>query len=122
VITIGKTHAYKQNNCSDNHDECPAALTESFDNFGSWLVSFGIGALGVTLILLAIVTCYRMAFGKGAPGSAERRMPSLNWKVLRFAGVGAGSCWALANFLITAAVVIGSSLFSIAFGFFIRVE
>ena len=41
-------------------------------------------------------------------GSAVR-MPSLHWQVLKKAGVGAGTFWAIGNFFCTASVVMGGN-------------
>ena len=102
VITIGKDHVYKMNHCNSSDTKaCPATVIEAFDNHGSWLVSFGMGALAFTLILLSIASVFNIARGKPRP--------SLHWDVLQFAGVGAGSCWALANFLQLSAVVAGGN-------------
>ena len=114
VITVGKASVLKANNCTKAQKVCPAQsivvhnvtrpagyVTEAFDNHGSWLVSFGIGALGFTIFLYAIASAVNMARGKPRPG--------FHWDVMHFAGVGAGSCWALANFLQLAAVVAGGN-------------
>jgi len=110
VITVGKSHVLKANGCTKKQKVCPAHanangpagfVTEAFDNHGSWLVSFGIGALGFTLFLYCIASVYNIARGMPRPG--------FHWDVMHFAGVGAGSCWALANFLQLAAVVAGGN-------------
>ena len=98
VLTVAKTDYQKKDNCTFSKHDCPRDLTESFDNFGSWLVSFGIGALMVTLTLLALVSAQRAMVG--------RSPPSLHWDVLKTAGVSAGLSWSIANFLTVAAVVL----------------
>ena len=96
VLTVAKQIYQKDDNCSFSKHDCPHDLSESFDNFGSWIVSFGIGALLVTLTLLALVSFQRFLVG--------RPPPSLHWDVLKTAGVSAGLSWSMGNFLITAAV------------------
>jgi len=98
VLTVAKSAVAKENNCSFKKKDCPKDVTEAYDNFGSWLVSFGIGAIGVTLILLAIVSVAKMM--QGLP------LPALHWNVLKRSGVAAGICWSIANFLIIAGNVI----------------
>ena len=71
VLTVAKTDYQKKDNCSFSKDDCSHDLTESFDNFGSWIVSFGIGAMMVTLALLALVSAQRALVG--------RPPPSLHW-------------------------------------------
>ena len=66
------------------------------------MVTFGIGAEITTLTLLSVATTFRCCV-QGIPP------PSLHWGVLKYAGVAAGSCWVLGNFMITAAVVMGGN-------------
>lgn len=96
VLTVAKQVYQKDDNCSFSKHDCPHKLSESFDNFGSWIVSFGIGALLVTLTLLALVSFQRFLVG--------RPPPLLHWDVLKTAGVSAGLSWSVGNFLTTAAV------------------
>ena len=58
-------------------------MDEAFDHFGSWFASFGIGALAVTLFLLA---CVSVQHGG---------VPDLHFRTLRTAGVAAGSFWVI---------------------------
>ena len=53
VVQQGKKIEELRAHCFPQNVTCPPALVESFDTFGSWYVSFGIGALAVTLVLLA---------------------------------------------------------------------
>lgn len=98
VLTVAKKDVEKANNCSVKAATCSPEVNEEYDNFGSWLVSFGIGALGVTLILLLIVSLFRAMTGQP--------MLSLHWGVLKRSGVAAGVCWSIANFLIIAGNVL----------------
>ena len=88
---------------------CSAALEEQFDKFGSWFVSFGIGAMGVTLFVLACVVSWDMVVRRKPP-------PHFHWKVLRVNGVAAGSFWVLGNFFLTLAVVRGGNAIVMAQG------
>eukprot|EP00039_Didymoeca_costata_P028444 m.21079 g.21079 ORF g.21079 m.21079 type:complete len:385 (-) comp7025_c0_seq1:159-1313(-) len=112
TLTIGKKFADKKNNCTlspNKKDDCPRDLHEGFDVLGSWWVSFGCGAVAVTLILYTIVSIQRMLCGKGEPGSPGRLPPSLHWNTLKSAGVAAGCCWVVGNFFITLATVLGGN-------------
>ena len=97
VIQQGKKIEETSAGCAASNVTCPPALIEAWDTFGSWYVSFGIGALGVTLVLFLIVSCFR--------GS----MLPLHWSVLRVAGVKAGLFWVVGNFGTTLAVVRGGN-------------
>ena len=88
---------------------CSAALEEQFDKFGSWFVSFGIGAMGVTLFVLACIVSWDMVVRRKPP-------PHFHWKVLRVNGVAAGSFWVLGNFFLTLAVVRGGNAIVMAQG------
>lgn len=103
-FTMSNAHCGKKET-PQSSDACKG-LFESFDHVGSWLVSFGIGAILVTLTLLALVCAQRRLTGKTAE---DRAMPSLHWNVLKHSGVAAGCSWALANFLIITANVIGGN-------------
>ena len=69
--------------------------------FGSWMVSFGIGAALVTLGAFASASVARLLEGQ--------RPPALHWQVMRVPGSIAGTLWAIANFCGIAAVARGGS-------------
>ena len=97
MVQLAKAAEEHRHHCGAHpSDTCPT-LEESFDNFGSWMASFGIGALGITLVFLGAVALRHHC-------RTGRRLP-LHWATLRTAGVAAGMCWSVGNFLITAAVV-----------------
>jgi len=73
------------------------------------MVTFGIGALVITLCLYAIVCAYRIIHTGGIYTEQERAPPPLHWPVLKFAGVSAGICWSLANVCIIEATVLGGN-------------
>ena len=60
---------------------CIMGFFQAFNNVGSWMVSFGIGALTLTLTLLGALT------------AVQGRAPDLHWDVLKVAGVQGGLCW-----------------------------
>ena len=98
VVQQGKKIEELRAHCFPQNVTCPPALVESFDTFGSWYVSFGIGALAVTLVLLA-----GLALTRGG------KCPKFHWRVLRVAGVQAGGFWVVGNFFTTLAVVRGGN-------------
>lgn len=89
-------------NCTLKVTSCPPRLVESFNTFGSWMVSFGLGAWGVTLLLLLGHSLWR------------RSLPNLHWRTLRKAGVWAGVFWVLGSLFITLAVVAGGNAVELA--------
>eukprot|EP01065_Artemidia_motanka_P036241 TRINITY_DN44151_c0_g1_i1.p1 TRINITY_DN44151_c0_g1~~TRINITY_DN44151_c0_g1_i1.p1 ORF type:complete len:421 (+),score=162.90 TRINITY_DN44151_c0_g1_i1:60-1265(+) len=101
IVNAGKQYEQNQEGCRHCKDQCSDKLKEQFDNFGSWMVSFGIGAAMVTSSFLAIYAVYRKAIGQG--------FPDMHFRTLRVPGTIAGICWALGAFFQTAAVVRGGS-------------
>jgi len=97
AVTLGKRHEQAAAGCARDPESCPPWLHEAFNNVGSWMVSFGIGALVITVVLLLLVAAVRGG------------MPSLHWGVLSRDGVMGGLCWAGGNVFITAAVVTGGN-------------
>mmetsp|Transcript_69052 Transcript_69052/g.202158 ORF Transcript_69052/g.202158 Transcript_69052/m.202158 type:complete len:413 (-) Transcript_69052:31-1269(-) len=88
--------------CLGNPDSCPPALREQFNNFGSWMTSFGIGAAVATLFLLA---CFQ-TFARARKGS----MPGLHLRALWLPGSVAGICWVLGNLFQLAAIMRGGPI------------
>eukprot|EP00039_Didymoeca_costata_P020333 m.340891 g.340891 ORF g.340891 m.340891 type:complete len:383 (+) comp19621_c0_seq1:197-1345(+) len=102
VVTLGKRYEQTNAGCYSKHNktiekECPPDIVEAFDDFGSWMVSFGIGAIIVTL---GIYFLCAMLYGE---------FLNLHFSTLKTAGVAAGSCWSIGNFGCTAAVVMGGN-------------
>jgi len=106
-VNAGKRYERHKAGCADDPDSCPAALREQFDNFGSWMVSFGLGAALVTLSFLTLLSAGRRVLAGKPP-------PQLHLKVMRVPGSTAGLCWALANFCGTAANARGGSAITMA--------
>jgi hypothetical protein len=97
VIQQGKKIEEINANCFAKNITCPPKLIESFNTFGSWMVSFGFGAFGITLLLFIGLGLY------------QGRIPNVHWNVLKFAGVKAGLFWVLGNLGTTLAVVRGGN-------------
>ena len=97
VVQQGKKIEEINANCLPKNVTCPATLIESFDTFGSWYVSFGIGAMAVTVLLLVGLSC------------SLGRCPNFHWNVLKSAGTKAGIFWVFGNFFVTLAVVRGGN-------------
>lgn len=85
--------------CDGKPDECPPALKEQFNNFGSWMTSFGIGATLATAFFLGVFFMTERIQKKPVPG--------LHLRVLWLPGSIAGICWTLGNFFQLAAVMRG---------------
>ena len=102
VITAGKAYEKRRAGCyGDGVPPCPPALVEQFNNFGSWMLSFGLGAALVTTAFLALLACARRLGGR-AP-------PRVHWRTMRVPGSVAGICWSIANFFGTAAAARGGN-------------
>lgn len=52
ALNAGKDYEFKKAGCKADISKCPVQLQEQFDNFGSWMTSFGIGSAIVTLVLV----------------------------------------------------------------------
>ncbi|CAE7663380.1 unnamed protein product [Symbiodinium pilosum] len=101
AVNLGKQSAQQSAGCAGDMSSCPPEFVEAFNNFGSWMASFGLGALLVTAIFLLGVT---------ADAALRRKpLPAPHWKALAGPGSMAGLLWALGNFFQTAAVVRGGS-------------
>ena len=86
-------------------------MIEQFNTFGSWMVSFGIGAIGMVGFVISLVSVRPIQRSDGS-GFKFAGCPSFHFRVLGppgCAGVLAGSFWALGNFLITTAVELGGN-------------
>jgi len=101
AVNLGKRVARRSAGCAQDGANCSPQFEEAFNNFGSWMASFGVGAALVTGLFLAGVTSH----------AALRRqpLPSFHWKALGVPGTAAGLLWSLGNFFQTAAVVRGGN-------------
>lgn len=113
LYTFGKKHEYDRYTdlgcTSKNTTACPPSLIEEFNTFGSWMISFGLGAAAMVSLVLTIVSFVE---GSRPPTDGDDRcfrVPSFNFGVLKIAGVSAGTFWALGNFLNTTAVKLGGN-------------
>jgi glucose uptake protein GlcU len=104
LVTVGKHWEQTKAGCRCNTTLCPPELTEAFDNFGSWMVTFGIGAAAVTFGLYAL-----LAGARRASSGCQHGGPPLHLRTLAVPGSIAGLCWCLGNFGNTAAVVNGGN-------------
>lgn len=101
AVNLGKKAAEDADGCAGDSSKCSAVFTEQFNNFGSWMASFGIGALLVTSLYLVFFVLNTKL--QGLP------MPKFHFKVLCIPGSTAGLLWVLGNFFQTAAVVRGGN-------------
>lgn len=81
--------------------DCPPALQERFNNFGSWMTSFGIGSALATVFFLGFFFLWEWMQG--------RPLPRLHVRALLFPGSVAGIAWLLGNFFLLAAVMRGGA-------------
>jgi len=102
AVTVGRRAAMRADGCEGRMADCSPALQEQFDTFGSWMASFGIGAVLVTSIYSALwLAAERLLWGAA--------LPSMHWRVMRGPGSIAGIFWVLGNLFQTAAVVRGGN-------------
>lgn len=95
LIEAGQHYEQTRHDCRGDKDSCPAVLKEQFNNFGSWMASFGVGAAMVTLYV-AVLAAVRRARGEA--------LPPFHFRVFRGPGSVAGILWCLGSFGNTAAV------------------
>ncbi|CAE7941325.1 unnamed protein product [Symbiodinium sp. KB8] len=101
AVNLGKQSAQRSAGCFEDPSKCPPDFVEAFNNFGSWMASFGIGALLVTAVFVLAIAVNAVV--------SRKALPSPHWKALAGPGTMAGLLWALGNFFQTAAVVRGGS-------------
>ena len=101
IVNFGKWTEQKRAGCYNNGQECPSSLTEAFNVWGSWNVSFGIGAAAVNAIVLFGLCARLKTTGQPLPQFRTR-------KIFVPASV-AGLCWCAGNVFYTAAVARGGN-------------
>jgi hypothetical protein len=99
VVNVAKR--YVLGSCADSPHECPPSMVERFDIFGSWMASFGIGALGISLAAVLMVWAIETSKGQA--------LSSFQWKVMWLPGNLAGIFWAAGNVFQLAALTRGGS-------------
>ena len=102
AVNLGKRYEEKHAGCFDDKSKCSAALIERFDNFGSWMTSFGIGAAMITSLFAGAFCIYTLITTRGS-------LPDFHFHILKVPGSIAGICWSLGAFFQTAAVVRGGN-------------
>jgi hypothetical protein len=84
VVTVGqRVEKAKFTGCSDDVTLCPDSVIESFNTFGSWMVTFGAGALGTTAVFLIALSLLpagmagKRQHGLGGPEADENEQADL---------------------------------------------
>ncbi|CAK9003144.1 unnamed protein product [Durusdinium trenchii] len=109
AVNLGRRSAMRAIGCDEDPSTCPDEFIEEFNNFGSWMASFGIGAMLVTMLTMA------GAYGKYALCERDdldkqpSKAPKLHLRTLLLPGTAAGLLWCSGNFFQTAAVVRGGN-------------
>lgn len=111
IVTLGKRAAMRKEGCESSPSDCSPRLKEQFNTLGSWMTTFGFGAITCTLGYVLMLWAWR-ACRRAAGTTVWDAAPNLHWPVLRYAGSGAGSLWCLGNFCIFLAVVKGGNAVS----------
>ena len=115
AVTAGKQYEMGRAHCLHNATKCPANLIEQFDSLGSWMVSFGIGSMLVTLLVLLCLFLWRLGCRLIIPDTEEGRLPLLppfHFYIMLKPGSIAGSFWVLGNMFTVLAVVTGGNAIS----------
>jgi len=99
LISIGKKIESDKIHCS----ACPERdrFEHEFDDFGSYMTSFGIGTGFLTLLFLGFFGAVERCQG--------RKFPAMHFQTLRVPGSIAGWCWVCGNVFQSAAVNRGGS-------------
>ncbi|CAJ1437173.1 unnamed protein product, partial [Effrenium voratum] len=101
AVNLGRRAAMHAAGCAEDPARCPPEFVEAFNDFGSWVASFGIGAALVTGLVLS---------GLCADSAARKQpLPSPHFGALWLPGSAAGLLWSLGNVFQTAAVVRGGN-------------
>lgn len=98
AVAFGRQETELADNCHLNSDKtaCPSKVAESFNTFGSWTASFGLGAfLAVNVALLMVAYLQDSS--------------SLEFKQIAGPGCLGGCCWVLGALFQTAAVARGGA-------------
>ena len=116
AVTLGKEYEQRKENCFRNTNKtCSPRLLEQFNDLGSWYVSFGIGALLVTLFCIFLLGCWRFicrlyySNDRTNVYHAIPLIPPLQFKIMKKPGIIAGIFWVLGNVFCTLAVVTGGN-------------
>lgn len=98
MLGLGKVFAIRNFGCAADLSDCPFAH-EKFNNFGSYMASFGIGALIAILLVL---------LGFGIMRSAQKKpMPEFHFAEVWLPGCIAGLLWFFGHLFYTATVARG---------------
>eukprot|EP00944_MAST-04C_sp_MAST-4C-sp1_P012553 g12553.t1 len=115
AVTLGKEYEERKEGCFRNKTICSPRLAEEFNDLGSWYVSFGIGAMLVTLFCICLLACFRFlcrVYYRNDRGNVYHGLPlipPLHFQVMKKPGAIAGLFWVLGNVFCTLAVVTGGN-------------
>jgi len=110
AVNLGRRSSMRAIGCVEDPTQCPEEFLEEFNNFGSWMASFGVGAMLITML-----TIFGVYFKFAWQGKSEMDVdkpsnrPKLHLKTLALPGTAAGLLWCSGNFFQTAAVVRGGN-------------
>lgn len=98
MISLGKRAESAKYHCNPANSTAPpppptpdcTRVAEQFNNLGSWMVTFGLGALAAALVLLV--------FSSLAAWARGGRAPRLHLRVMALPGMAAGLLWSVGNF------------------------
>ena len=115
AVTLGKEYEERKEGCFRSKTICSPRLAEEFNDLGSWYVSFGIGAMLVTLFCICLLACFRFVCRLYYRNDKKNiyhglpLIPPLHFQVMKKPGAIAGLFWVLGNVFCTLAVVTGGN-------------
>ncbi|CAJ1347999.1 unnamed protein product [Effrenium voratum] len=101
AVNLGRRAAMRAAGCAEDESKCPPEFVEAFNDFGSWVASFGVGATLITAVALGAVC--------GQSVVRKQPLPQPHFRSLWLPGSAAGLLWSLGNVFQTAAVVRGGN-------------
>lgn len=114
AVTLGKEYEQRKENCYHTTKACSPRLLEQFNDLGSWYVSFGIGAMLVTLFCILLLACWRFMcrlYFQNDKRNVYHKIPlipPMHFQIMD-KPIIAGLFWELGNVFCTLAVVTGGN-------------
>lgn len=123
LINVAKKYERDKLNCNKDFTHPAVCLEwkERFNPNGSWIMSFAIGTLLITLLFflgLVIFTFCTSGSGNSASGrhcdSIRSAMPKMHWSIMKGPGFLSGLLWSISNYFIIMGVVAGGNSIEMA--------
>lgn len=99
IVELGRRWEEQSASCFKQRSNCPAALAERFNHFGSWMASFGTSAVLVSGLCWIVVLMQSLV--------SQKPFPKLRFDVMLIPGSIAGVLWSVGHFFFLVAVAAG---------------